>query len=132
MSVSDPIADMLNRIRNACSIGDAAVDIPHSQVKVAIAQILQSEGYVRKVDVEDRQGRKVLRIHLKYFGDRESTIRGLRRVSRPGLRRYVKTDGIPRVLGGMGVAILSTPTGIVTGHEARKRGVGGEVLCHVW
>jgi small subunit ribosomal protein S8 len=105
--------------------------MPHSRLKGRIAEILQKEGYVRKVEVEG-EPRKVLRIHLKYFGDRVPTIRGLRRASRPGLRRYVKAQSMPRVLGGLGVAIVSTSQGVMTGQEARQRGVGGELLCQVW
>jgi small subunit ribosomal protein S8 len=131
MSVTDPVADMLNRIRNACSAGTPVAEMPHSRLKGRIAEILQKEGYVRKVEVEG-EPRKVLRIHLKYFGDRVPTIRGLRRASRPGLRRYVKAQSMPRVLGGLGVAIVSTSQGVMTGQEARQRGVGGELLCQVW
>jgi small subunit ribosomal protein S8 len=132
MSVTDPIADMLNRIRNACAAQQAAAVMAHSNMKGEIAGLLKQQGYVREVVVDGEGPAKKLRIVLKYNSDRKPTIRGLRRISKPGLRRYVGTDEIPRVLGGMGVAILSTPGGIMTDQEARHRHVGGEVLVYVW
>jgi small subunit ribosomal protein S8 len=132
MSMSDPIADMLTRMRNACACGARVVVVPHSRLKGELARVLQQEGYIARYAVEPEGVRTMLRLHLKYQGSRQPTIRGLRRVSTPGLRRYVRVGQIPRVLGGMGTAILSTPAGVLTDAEARKRRVGGEVLCCVW
>ncbi len=132
MSMSDPIADMLTRIRNAAGAGHRKVDIPGSRIKAEIARIMKSRGFIHNYAcVEDnRQG--YIRLYLRYSSDDESAIQGLHRVSRPGLRRYVRVGEIPRVLNGLGVAILSTPQGILTDGEARTAGVGGEVLCHLW
>ena len=132
MSLSDPISDMLNRIRNASAAGLKTTDIGHSRMKGEIAVILKKEGYVRDVSVEGEGRLKVLRVVLKYDASRKPTIRGLRRISKPGLRRYVGFDEIPQVLGGMGVSILSTPAGIMTDSEARQKRVGGELLCQIW
>jgi len=132
MSLSDPISDMLNRIRNASEAGLKTTDIGHSTMKGAIAVILKKEGYVRDISVEGIGREKTLRVVLKYDANRKPTIRGLRRISKPGLRRYVGFDQIPLVLGGMGVSILSTPGGIMTDSEARQKRVGGELLCQVW
>lgn len=132
MSMSDPVADMLTRIRNAAGAGHRKVDIPGSRIKAEIARILKSKGFIHNYAcVEDsRQGH--IRLYLKYSSDDESAIQGLERISRPGLRRYVRVDEIPSVLNGLGVAILSTPRGILTDSEARRAGVGGEVLCQLW
>ena len=132
MSFSDPIADMLNRIRNAHAAGRDLAEMPHSKLKSEVARILKREGYIKDFSVEGPGTAKTLRVFLKYQGDRQPIIRGMRRVSKPGLRRYVTCAKIPRVLGGMGIAILSTPAGIVVDREARKLKVGGEVLCSVW
>jgi len=137
MSVSDPIADMLTRIRNAVMAGHTVVAIPSSKLKVEIARILKEEGFIRSYQVVDgdRPERKVLRIRLKYIGerrDRRPVLTGLERVSRPGRRVYTGKKDIPWVLSGMGIAIISTPRGVMTGQKARKLGVGGEVLCKVW
>lgn len=137
MSVSDPIADMLTRIRNAMLIGQAAVAMPSSKVKAEIAKILKEEGYLEGFEVADGEiaGQKVLRLKIKYVGERRErkpVLAGLVRVSRPGRRIYTKKQDIPWVLSGMGVAILSTPKGIMTGQRARQLGVGGEILCKVW
>jgi small subunit ribosomal protein S8 len=137
MSVSDPIADMLTRIRNAIMTGHVNVAMPSSNLKVAIAKILKEEGFISSYETADgeRPGQKVLRIRLKYVGDRrerKSVITGLERVSRPGRRVYTGKTEIPWVLSGMGVAIISTPKGVMTGQRARQLGVGGEVLCKVW
>jgi small subunit ribosomal protein S8 len=132
--MTDPIADMLTRLRNANIAFHDEVLMPSSKQKEALARILVSEGYIVGFDVEkdsSRPGRQ-LKITLKYSPDRERTISGLKRVSRPGLRVYSKADGVPRVLGGMGIAILSTNQGLMTDREARKRRVGGEILCQVW
>ncbi|MBM4116967.1 30S ribosomal protein S8 [bacterium] len=132
MSMTDPIADFLTRIRNASRAKHTRVDIPASRIKGEIAKILREQGYVRDVKfVEDgRQG--LLRIYLKYNDDSGPVIEGLQRVSRPGRRIYSKKGEIPRVLGGYGLVVLSTSQGILSGHEARQRGVGGEVLCQIW
>jgi small subunit ribosomal protein S8 len=132
--MTDPIADMLTRLRNANIAFHDEVFMPSSKQKEALAGILQSEGYITGFEVENdasRPGRQ-LKIVLKYTPDRERTISGLRRVSKPGLRVYSKADGVPRVLGGMGVSILSTNQGLMTDREARKRRMGGEILCYVW
>ena len=136
--ISDPIADMLTRVRNALMAGKSAVVIPHSKIKEAIANILLEEGFISEVKVmpsESGVPQPELHLRLKYIGrhrDRRSVISGLQRVSRPGRRIYSKRSDIPWVQSGMGIAILSTPKGVVTGQKARKLGVGGEVLCHVW
>lgn len=131
MSLTDPIADMLMRIRNAHMAELDIVEMPHSKLKGEIARILQKEGYVIDHTVEGGV-KKVLRIYLKYTVDREAAIRGLRRESKPGLRRFAGSGKLPRVLGGMGVAIISTSAGVMTADEARKMHIGGEVLCSVW
>lgn len=131
MSASDTIGDMLTRIRNGHRAGHEAVDVPHSRLKNEIARILKKEGFVTDFVVEGGV-KKVLRIYLKYTPAHESVIRGLKRESRPGLRRYVGWEDIPRVFGGFGTAILSTPKGIMTGKEARKQKLGGEWICSVW
>lgn len=137
MSVSDPIADMLTRIRNAVMIGQTMVAMPSSKMKVQIASILKDEGYLDKVEVVDgeRPNQPVLRMRIKYVGkrrERQSVLTGLERVSRPGRRVYTKKQDIPWVLSGIGIAILSTPKGVMTGQKARSLGVGGELLCKVW
>jgi small subunit ribosomal protein S8 len=137
MSVTDPIADMLTRIRNSVMTGQPMVAMPHSKVKAEIAKIMKEEGYLEGFEVADGEipGQKVLRIKIKYIGERrerKSVLSGLVRVSRPGRRVYTKKQDIPWVLSGMGVAILSTPKGIMTGQRARQLGVGGEILCKVW
>jgi small subunit ribosomal protein S8 len=134
MTMTDPIADMLTRIRNANVAFHDQVAMPSSKVKEALAGILQQEGYIEGFAVEERVDRpaKLLTITMKYTPDRRRTISGLKRVSKPGLRVYTKSADVPRVLGGMGVAILSTNQGLMTDREARQRRVGGEVLCHVW
>ena len=137
MSVSDPIADMLTRIRNAVMIGQVNVAMPSSKMKVGIAKILKDEGYLEKVEVVDgeRPNQPVLHVQVKYVGkrrERQSVLTGLERVSRPGRRIYTKKRDIPWVLSGIGVAILSTPKGVMTGQKARSLGVGGELLCKVW
>jgi small subunit ribosomal protein S8 len=132
MNVSDPIADMLTRIRNASSARHDVAVVPASKVKVAIAQVLKEEGFIRGYQVEAQGARQTLRLELGYTGRKEPILTGLKRVSRPGLRVYVQKREIPRVFGGLGIAILSTPSGIMTGQRARQKQVGGEVLCYVW
>lgn len=131
MSLSDTIADMLTRVRNAHMAGADIVEVPHSKLKSEITRVLKKEGYITDYLVEGST-KKVLRIYLKYVAVGEPAIRGLKRESKPGLRRYVTADKAPRVLGGLGIAILSTSHGVMTASEARKRRVGGEVLCSVW
>ena len=133
MAMSDPIADMLTRIRNANTAKHDTVDVPASKMKIAIADILVDEGYIAKYDLVEDGSFKTLHITLKYGVDKnEKVISGIKRISKPGLRVYANTEDIPRVLGGLGIAILSTNKGVVTDKEARKLGVGGEVLCFVW
>jgi len=130
--MTDPVADFLTRIRNANTVYHDTVEVPASRMKRAIAEILKEEGLIRDYEyVEDgKQG--ILRVYLKYGPHKERVITGLKRISRPGLRVYARKDAIPRVLGGLGIAILSTSRGIVTDKKARKLGVGGEVICYVW
>lgn len=137
MSASDPIADMLTRVRNAVMVGHQIVALPSSKLKVAIAKIMKEEGYIHSFEVVDGSiiGQKILRLRLKYVGERRNrkpVITGLERVSRPGRRVYTGKNKIPWVLSGMGIAILSTPKGVMTGQRARHLGVGGEVLCKIW
>ena len=132
MVMTDPIADMLTRIRNANSVGHDKVEVPGSNIKKAIADILKSEGFVRDAEFisDDKQG--VIRLFLKYGKNQERVITGLKRISKPGRRVYASNDNVPRVLGGLGIAVLSTSSGIMTDKDARKARVGGEVLCYVW
>jgi len=132
MAVTDQIADMLTRIRNAISARHEHVLVPASRIKLEIAKILKAQGYIQKYDLVDDRRQGKLRLHLRYTPDRQSVITGLQRVSRPGVRTYVSADNIPRVMGGLGIAMLSTSRGVVTDREARRRRVGGEVLCYVW
>lgn len=137
MNLSDPIADMLTRIRNAVMSGQSLTAMPQSKVKLEIARILKEEGYLENYEVADgeKPGQKVLRLRIKYIGERRErrpVLTNLQRVSRPGRRVYTKKQDIPWVLSGIGVAILSTPKGIMTGHRARQLGVGGELICKVW
>ena len=133
MTMSDPIADMLTRIRNANTAKHDTVDVPASKMKLAIANILVDEGYIAKYDLVEDGAFKTIHITLKYGADKnEKVISGLKRISKPGLRVYANTEDIPKVLGGLGTAIISTNKGVVTDKEARELGVGGEVLCFVW
>jgi len=137
MSVSDPIADMLTRVRNAVMAGHSVTAMPSSKIKADIAKILKEEGFIKSYQVVDgeRPGQQVLRLRLKYVGERRerrSVLTGLQRVSRPGRRVYTGKRDIPWVLSGMGIAILSTPKGVMTGQQARKHGVGGEIICKIW
>ena len=132
MLVNDPIADMLTRIRNAQVARHDVVTIPASNMKKAIAKILLDEGYVKSVDFVTEEGYPVIKIALKYLDKKQPVIRGLRRISKPGLRVYAACEELPRVLGGLGIAIVSTNRGIMTDRSARKENVGGEVLCYVW
>ncbi|MGD2246342.1 MAG: 30S ribosomal protein S8 [Candidatus Aminicenantes bacterium] len=132
MSLTDPIADMLTRIRNAASVRKKEVSIPSSRMKVGIAKVLKEEGYIKNYRVTGDKKQGILNIALKYTGERKSAITGLRRASRPGCRIYCKADSVPKVLGGLGIVILSTSTGIATGRKCEELGVGGEVLCFIW
>jgi small subunit ribosomal protein S8 len=132
MTMTDPIADMLTRLRNANSAYHDTVCMPHSKIKSHIAEILQQEGYIAGWKVEDAEVGKSLVVTLKYGNSRERSIAGIKRVSKPGLRGYAKKDNLPRVLGGLGVAIISTSSGLMTDKQAKKSGVGGEVLAFVW
>lgn len=130
---TDPIADLLTRIRNASRAKHPRVDLPSSKLKVEVARILKDEGYVANYKVvEEQKGKKTLRVFLRYTADRRSVITDLKRVSRPGSRRYVGKTDIRQVVGGMGICIISTPRGLMTGQAARKHGVGGELMCEVW
>jgi small subunit ribosomal protein S8 len=132
MSVNDPIGDMLTRIRNACMARHTHVTMPASKMKLAIADILKREGFIKDYTLIEGQPHSTISITLKYSPDRRPAITGLRRVSKPGLRIYTKREAIPRVRGGMGLSILSTPKGVLAGHDAWRQHVGGEVLCYVW
>lgn len=132
MVMTDPVADMLTRIRNANSVYHDKVEIPASKIKQAIAQVLKAEGFIKDFEIikDDKQG--MLRASLKYGPNREKVITGIKRISKPGLRVYVKSEQLPRVLGGLGIAIISTSKGIMTDKQARRDGLGGEVLAFVW
>ena len=132
MPVTDQVSDMLTRIRNAALARQDHALIPASKLKLEVAKILKAQGYIQKYDLVDDKRHGQIRIHLRYAQNRQPVIAGLRRISRPGVRIYVDKDHIPRVLGGLGVAVLSTSQGVLTDREARRRGVGGEVLCYVW
>ena len=133
MTMSDPIADMLTRIRNANTAKHDTVDVPASKMKIAIADILLNEGYITKYDIVEDGNFKTIRITLKYGVDKnEKVISGLKRISKPGLRVYASSEELPRVLGGLGTAIISTNQGVITDKEARKLQIGGEVLCFIW
>ncbi len=130
--LTDPIADMLTRIRNANLALHDAVEMPGSTMKAEVARVLRDEGYITDYELRDAEVGTELVVRLKYDRDRRRVISGLERVSKPGRRVYVDRTSIPKVLGGMGISVLSTSQGIITGHEARRRGVGGEVICSVW
>ena len=131
MNLTDPVADFLTRIRNAQSARHQKVDIPASKLKAEIARILKEEGYIANFKQAEEEGHKVLRVYLKYGSNNEAAITDVRRVSRPGCRVYVKRTEIPRVLGGLGINILTTPRGVMTGRQAKREGLGGEVLCEI-
>ena len=132
MAVSDPVADLLTRIRNALQANHELVELPSSRFVSEVARILAEQGYIERFEVEPARVGQTLRVQLKYTDDRRPVITGMKRVSRPGRRTYVGAAEVPKVLGGMGTAILSTSKGVMTGHDARRQGVGGEVLAHVW
>ncbi len=132
MTMTDPVADFLTRLRNANSAFHEEINLPYSKLKANIAEILKTEGYVQSVKVVDAEVGKTLQVELKYGPNRERSISGIKRVSKPGLRVYAKSTEIPRVLGGLGIAILSTSSGLLTDRQATKKGVGGEVIAYVW
>jgi len=132
MSMSDPLADMLTRIRNAGMVRHETVNVPMSNLKVGVAKVLREEGYINDYQIIEESTQGTLRIELKYGPHNERVISGLRRVSKPGLRKYVKADDIPKVLSGLGISILSTSKGIITDREARRLRIGGEILCEAW
>lgn len=132
MNVTDPIADMLTRIRNANSASKTTVSMPSSKVLVEVARVITEEGYVEGYTVEDTKPQKTLTITLKYGPKRSKVIKGIKRISKPGLRIYAGKDDLPRVLGGLGTAIISTSHGVMTDRDARKKGIGGEVMAYIW
>jgi small subunit ribosomal protein S8 len=132
MSMTDPIADMLTRIRNAINRRHPTVDIPHSRMKESIARILQDEGFIHRFEVVPDGSFRAIRVHLKYTEERRPVMTHLRRLSTPGRRLYAGSQHIPRALGGMGIVIVSTPRGVITGSRARRENVGGELICEVW
>ena len=132
MSVSDPIADMLTRIRNAIMVGHDSVLVPSSKMKLSIAKILKAEGFINDYEVLKGKPHRVIKIHLKYDENNQPILSGLERVSKPGLRVYSGRKEIPRVYGGLGIAIISTPKGVMVGQQAWRQGIGGELLCYVW
>lgn len=132
MTMTDPIADMLTRIRNANTQGHETVEIPNSKMKVSIAEILKSEGYILDYEVIDDNKQGTIKVTLKYGANKEKVITGIKKISKPGLKVYAKAYDVPKVLGGLGIAILSTSKGVISDKEARNLGVGGEVICYVW
>lgn len=132
MAMTDPIADMLTRIRNALVVKQEYVDVPASNMKRDIANILLQEGYIKNVKEIQENNKSILRLTLKYGPDNERVISGLKRISKPGLRVYAKSEEVPKVLGGLGIAIISTSKGVISDKQARKEGIGGEVICYVW
>ena len=132
MTMTDPVADMLTRIRNANTAGHATVDIPASKIKKNIAEILLKEGYIKGYEVIEGEVQDTIKVAMKYGADKAKVITGIKKISKPGMKVYAKKDEVPKVLGGLGIAIISTSNGLITDKEARKLGVGGEVICYVW
>jgi small subunit ribosomal protein S8 len=132
VTMTDPIADMLTRIRNGTQARHDSVEMPSSSMKVAIARVLSDEGFIKGYQVLEDRPFKVLRVDLQYTGKKEPVLTGIKRISKPGLRVYTKASAIPRVYGGLGLAVVSTPKGVMSGQQARRLNVGGEVICHVW
>ena len=132
MTMTDPIADMLTRIRHANTVGHETVEIPASKMKKAIAEIVKEEGYIADFDVIGDSKQGIIKVTMKYGANKEKVITGIKKISKPGLKVYAKANDVPRVLGGLGIAIISTSKGVVSDKEARKMGVGGEVICYVW
>lgn len=132
MTMTDPIADMLTRIRNANSAGHKTVEVPASKIKKSIAEILKEEGYISSFEVKEDGKQGVIDIEMKYGPENEKVITGIKKISKPGLKVYAKANDVPRVLGGLGIAIISTSNGVISDKKARELGVGGEVICYVW
>ncbi|MCI5697887.1 MAG: 30S ribosomal protein S8 [Clostridiales bacterium] len=132
MTMTDPIADMLTRIRNANTVGHETVDIPASKIKKSIAEILLEEGYIKGFEEIDDNKQGIIKIDMKYGANKERVISGIKKISKPGLKVYAKADQVPKVLGGLGVAIISSSKGVVSDKKARELGVGGEVICYIW
>ncbi len=132
MTMTDPLADMLTRVRNASAVKHESVDVPASNIKKEVARILLEEGFVKSYDVIEDGKQGIIRIQLKYSRDNEKVITGIKRISKPGLRVFAKKDDVPKVLGGLGVAVISTSKGLITDKQAREQGVGGEVIAYVW
>ncbi len=132
MTMTDPIADMLTRIRNANTVGHESVEIPASKMKKAIAEILKEEGYIEGYDVVEDGKQGMIKVTMKYGANKEKVISGIKKISKPGLKVYAKAGEVPKVLGGLGIAIISTSRGVISDKEARKLGIGGEVICYVW
>ena len=132
MTMTDPVADMLTRIRNANTAGHATVDIPASKIKKNIAEILVKEGYVKGYEIVEGEAQDTIKVTMKYGPEKTKVITGIKKISKPGLKVYAKANEVPKVLGGLGIAIISTSSGLITDKEARKLGVGGEVICYVW
>jgi small subunit ribosomal protein S8 len=132
MNLTDPVADFIARLRNSIRARHAKLDVPASKLKAEIARILKEEGYIANFKTAEEDGKQVLRVYLKYGANNEAAIRDLSRISRPGCRVYVNRDSIKRVQGGLGISIMTTPRGVMTGRQARREGVGGEILCEVW
>lgn len=132
MSLTDPVADFLARIRNAIRARHQKLDVPASRLKTEIARILKEEGYIANYKTQEEEGKSILRVYLKYGAGSQAVIRDLARISRPGCRVYIGRDEIKRVQGGLGISIMTTPKGVMTGRQARREGVGGEILCEVW
>ena len=132
MTMTDPIADMLTRIRNANTAGHPTVEISSSKMKISILQILKDEGYIKDFDIIEDEKQNLIKVDMKYGASKERVISNIKKISKPGLKVYAKADQVPKVLGGLGIAIISTSNGIISDKEARKLGVGGEVICYVW
>ena len=132
MTMTDPIADMLTRIRNANTAGHKTVEIPASKIKISIAEILLEEGFISAFEVIDDNKQGIIKVEMKYGANKERVISGIKKISKPGLKVYAKANEVPRVLGGLGIAIISTSKGVVSDKKARQLGVGGEVICYVW
>jgi small subunit ribosomal protein S8 len=132
MNLTDPVADFIARLRNSIRARHAKLDVPASKLKAEIARILKEEGYIANFKTAEEDGKQVLRVYLKYGANNEAAIRDVSRISRPGCRVYVNRDSIKRVQGGLGISIMTTPRGVMTGRQARREGVGGEILCEVW
>lgn len=132
MTMTDPVADMLTRIRNANIAGHATVEIPASKMKKNIAEILVKEGFIKSYEIIEAENQDIIRVQMKYGANKAKVITGIKKISKPGLKVYAKADEVPRVLGGLGIAIISTSSGLITDKEARKLGIGGEVICYVW